>query len=134
MSRLVEDAACPSPFAQKVRKKAQFRPVADVVEMGDAFLVLIELPGLGRGDVTLEAHGNELAVFGDRNPPQDFSGGAFHVMERSYGCFARRFTLPLEIDPATVHASMKSGLLTVTVSKRPQNVQNKRITLSTDNE
>ena len=39
-------------------------------------------------------------------------------MERSYGCFARRFILPEDVDGMGVQAMMKSGLLHIRVPKR----------------
>ncbi len=132
MQRIVEDTACPSPFQDNGRKLARFRPAADVIEARDAFLVLVELPGLEREDVRLEVHGNELAVFGERQPPQDLAGAAFQVMERLYGCFSRRFELPVDIDAQAVVATMKSGLLQVRVPKRAARSLNRIIPVSVD--
>lgn len=118
MRRLSEDWVCASSFAHNASRPGQFRPVADMVEMADVFLILVELPGLSREDVHLEARGSELAVFGERKPPQGMAGATFLAMERSYGCFSRRFTLPVNVDPGAVRASMKSGLLRIEVPKR----------------
>ena len=132
MQRLVEDSACSSPFAENGRRLARFRPVADVIEVEDAFFVLVELPGLEREDVRLEVHGNELAVYGERRPPLNVEGAAFQVMERSYGCFSRRFELPEDIDDQAVAASMKSGLLHVRVPKLARRSVNRNIPISMD--
>jgi HSP20 family protein len=132
MQRLVEDSACSSSFVENGRRLARFRPVADVIEVEDAFLVLVELPGLERENVRLEVHGNELAVFGERQPPLNVEGAAFQVMERSYGCFSRRFELPEDIDDQAVAASMKAGLLQVRVPKRARRPVNRTIPISLD--
>ena len=132
MQRLVENSACASPFPESGRRMVRFRPVSDVIEVEDAFFVLVELPGLERDDVRLEVHGNELAVFGERQPPRNVEGAAFQVMERSYGCFSRRFELPEDIDDQAVSASMKSGLLQVRVPKRTRRPVNRTIPISMD--
>lgn len=132
MQRVIEHSVCPSPFVDNGRRIARFRPVADVIETEDAFFVLVELPGLERDEVRLEAHGNELGVFGERQPPLNLEGAAFQAMERSYGCFSRRFELPEDIDPAAVTASMKSGLLYVRVPKRARRIQNRTIPVIVD--
>jgi HSP20 family protein len=132
MQRVIEDSSCPSPFVDSGRRIARFRPVADVIEAEDAFFVLVELPGLERDDVRLEAHGNELAVFGERKPPVNLEGAVFQAMERSYGCFSRRFELPEDIEPLAVTASMKSGLLHVRVPKRVRRNQNRTIPVTVD--
>jgi HSP20 family protein len=117
MKRLAEDVSCPSPFTTSVRKITQFRPVADVIETEDSYLVLIELPGLDREDIFLEVLGNELSVYGERPVLAGLSNAAFEVMERSYGCFARRFSFARDIDPQAVRANMTAGLLRVVVPK-----------------
>jgi HSP20 family protein len=108
-------------------KPGQFQPVADVVETVDEFLILIELPGLSREEVHLEVRGNQLAVFGELKPPLGLTQASFQSMERSYGCFARRFVLPVHIDPGTVRARMKSGLLRIEVPKRIQPSGNRHV-------
>ena len=130
MKRLVEDSVCQSPLTAGVRRLGQFRPLADVVETDEGFLILVELPGLEREDVLLEVHGNELAVFGERKPPAELSGAVFHGMERSYGCFSRRFTLPMDLDPGAVEARMKSGLLHILVPRRPARPENRNISIT----
>jgi HSP20 family protein len=134
MKRLVEESVCPSPFSTAVKKMGQFRPLADVVETEDDVLILVELPGLEREDVSLEVHGNELAVFGERKPPVDLAGVAFQSMERSYGCFSRRFSLPMEIDPAAVEAKMRAGLLHILVPKRAPEPVNRTIAITFEEE
>lgn len=134
MKRLVEDSVCPSPFAEGLRRLRQFRPLADVVETADGFLIMVELPGLEREDVSLEVHGSELAIFGERKPPADLAGVAFQSMERSYGCFSRRFALPMEIDPPSVEARMRAGLLHVFVPKRVAKPENRTISITFEEE
>lgn len=132
MKRMVDECACPSPFTRNMRSVVQFRPVADVVETEEGFIILIELPGMSREEISLEVHGNELAVFGERKLPLDQSNVAFQVMERSYGCFARRFVLPVEVNSAGVDAVMKDGLLRVAVPKLPAQPRRRSILVVAD--
>lgn len=129
MARLVEDVACPSPFVSVSKRVAQFRPVADVLESENEFQILVELPGLEREDVSLEAQGNELVVFGERKLLRDAGDATFQVMERSYGCFARRFTFPMNVEGRDIRASMKAGLLLVAVPKRMPEPATRRVSI-----
>ncbi len=129
MKRLVEDFSCPSPFAPASKRVAQFRPVADVLESENEFQILIELPGLEREDVSLEAQGNEVVVFGERKQSRDAGDVVFQVMERSHGCFARRFTFPMDVEGRDIRASMKAGLLLVVVSKRAPEPATRRLSI-----
>ena len=40
-----------------------------------------------------------------------------HYMERSYGSFQRSYALPEHVDPATIKAACKDGILTITIPK-----------------
>lgn len=93
-------------------------PAADVLETEQEFLILLELPGLELTDVVVEAKAGDILVWGERRMERDQDQGTYHVLERSYGPFARRFTLPREADLASVRATLKDGLLTLAVGKR----------------
>lgn len=44
----------------------------------------------------------------------------FHRIERTSGAFERMMVLPFNIDPETVTADVKDGVLTVTIPKPPE--------------
>lgn len=132
MSRLVDNVACSSPFSRSAVKVARFRPVADVLEQDDAFVLLVELPGVELEDVVLEVHGAELVVYGERRFAFDSTKAAFHIMEGSYGCFGRQFVLPMDISASRVTASMRAGLLMVRVPKEPERPAKRTISVSVE--
>lgn len=94
------------------------RPAANVVESAAAFVIEVELPGVRREDVFLEAAGRELAVGGEVRREKDAEGSVYHVVERGFGRFLRRFTLPPGLDVQRASAVFADGLLVVTVPKR----------------
>ena len=95
--------------------------MADVVETADEFRVTLELPGVAREDVTVEARGRLLTIQGDRHFERETGGGLYQLLERSYGPFSRRFTLPKGVARSEIAAVMKDGLLVVTMPKiRPE--------------
>ena len=95
-------------------------PLADVVETQEAYFVELELPGLCRDDVTIQAQGDELVVRGERRPAATGSP-VFHRLERRYGPFARGFRFPEEVDPDRIRADFSDGLLRLEVPKvRPR--------------
>ena len=92
-------------------------PVADVLEGGDGFTILVELPGLTLDDVAVELRDGRLLVFGKR-PAARLSGEVrHHVVERPTGPFARTFTLGRSVRPDDIRATLKNGLLTITLKK-----------------
>jgi len=98
-----------------------WQPVADVVETAEDFRVVLELPGVSREDVSVEARGRFLVVEGRRAFARETEGGVYQVLERSYGPFCRRFALPKGVSRAEIAAVMKDGVLVVLVPKvRPE--------------
>ena len=59
-----------------------------------------------------------LSLKGERKFVQEKKEGGYHRTERSYGSFARYFSLPETVDPERVKADYKSGVLTVTLAKK----------------
>lgn len=106
---------CTPTTVQGTKRIAQFHPLTDVLETDEQLVIMVELPGLEREDVSLEVHGNELIVYGERKLPE--SSGAFQIMERSYGCFSRKIVLPSALAISSMEARMRAGLLTITVFK-----------------
>ena len=97
-----------------------WQPRADVFETDACWTIQVELPGLTLADVTLESTGQELLVFGERRFVKDVEGPSYHTLERSYGPFARRFSLPRGPEAGEIRAVLSDGLLTVTVCKKPK--------------
>ena len=107
-----------------------WQPVADVVETAGDFRVTLELSGVSREDVTVEARGRFLVIQGERRFEKEADGGLYQVLERSYGMFSRRFPLPKGVVRAEISAVMKDGLLVVIVPKvRPERLR-RRIPIS----
>jgi HSP20 family protein len=92
-------------------------PVADVLETEDAYLLELEIPGVGAGDFTVHADGSEIVVRGERRPATGSRPEAFHRVERRHGPFARGFRLPQDVDASAITARLADGVLQLTVPK-----------------
>jgi HSP20 family protein len=93
-------------------------PLADVYETADAFVVLIELPGLSQDDIEIQVDGEELTIRGERQMGASARPESFHRMERSYGLFSRSFRLTEDADPSRLTAQFKDGLLRLEAPKQ----------------
>ena len=93
----------------------------------DRGLVLeFELPGIPMGEIGLEITDGILEVKADRPKPE-------HEMsrnERYFGTLARAVKLPDDVDPETVDAVLKNGILTVSLDER-QGLKPKQIEIRT---
>ncbi len=94
-------------------------PAMDVEENDKEYLIKAELPEVRKEDVKVEMLNGVLTIEGVRRQEKEEQGRKFHKVERSYGKFVRRFTLPTAIDTARVQAEFKDGMLNVHLPKTP---------------
>lgn len=130
--RMVEDVVRLTPLASSSARRVQYRPVADVIEQEEGFVILVELPGVEREDISLEIHGKKIFVYGQRSFPINSTSVSFHTLEGAYGPFERQFVLPTIINASAVKAKFKAGLLMILVSKVPVASSRKTIVVNVD--
>ena len=59
-----------------------------------------------------------LSLKGQRKFESEKNEKGYHRIERSYGTFARYFSVPDTVDPEKIQAEYKAGVLTVTLPKK----------------
>jgi HSP20 family protein len=91
-------------------------PALNIWEDGDNLNAEAELPGLTMDQVEVYVVGNELTIRGQRHATAD-AKHEFHRRERGAGEFARTVTLPFEIDAQKVEATLRNGILNITLPK-----------------
>ena len=92
-----------------------FTPRADVSETEQEYVLDIELAGIRREDVTIEANGKQLVVTGELKDKE--REGRFHRKARRAGKFSYAVTLPRDVDREKIDATLEEGVLTVRVPK-----------------
>jgi HSP20 family protein len=95
-------------------------PALDVVEKQDAYLVLVELPGVNQSNVELTFEQNVLTISGTKSAHVDpATEGELRVYaaERVTGAFERAIRLPEFVDGDRIAADLQNGVLTVTIPK-----------------
>jgi HSP20 family protein len=95
-------------------------PPVDIYETEDAIILKAELPGVDPKDVEVRVEDNTLYLKGERKFEKEVKEQNYHRVERSYGSFARSFSLPNSISTDKVKAEFKDGLLTLTMPKREE--------------
>src|SRR5208282_480541 len=95
-------------------------PPVDIYENGDSLVLKAELPGVDPKDVEVRVEDNTLYLKGERKFEKEVKEQNYHRVERSYGSFARSFSLPNSISTDKVKAEFKDGLLTLTMPKREE--------------
>lgn len=104
-------------------------PALNIWEDGDVLHAEAEIPGVSQEDIEIYAVGNELTIKGTRKPGKG-EEAYYHRRERGIGEFTRTITLPVEIDTEKVQASLKDGVLSVTLPKAEE-AKPKKISVKT---
>jgi HSP20 family protein len=102
-------------------------PAADVTETDDAYLVEIELPGVGRKDLSVEVAGDQLQVSGEIVEKEKV--GWLRRRTRRVGRFSYQTLLPGGIDAEHISADLADGVLAVRVPKT-EAAKPRRITIN----
>jgi HSP20 family protein len=95
---------------------AGWKPLFDLVETSEDFILYAELPGVRRADVQLDSDGSSLELSGQRRPLGGERG--YLRLEGSYGPFKRRLELPEPVDATRIVARLRRGILEVVMPKR----------------
>jgi HSP20 family protein len=103
-------------------------PSVDVHEEDDRFVVRADVPGVEPKDIEVTAADGVLSIRGERRADKRANGSGFERVERVYGTFVRRFTLPETAQAENIKAKQVNGVLEVTIPKQPK-VQPKRVTV-----
>ena len=88
-------------------------PVVDIYSNGHDLVLKAELPDMKEEEIELTIDDNRLTLSGEKKLDAEVTEELFHRIERSYGAFARTFTLPPTVDASKVSAQYKAGVLTV---------------------
>jgi HSP20 family protein len=97
-----------------------FIPTFEVKESKDGFVFKADLPGVDEKDIDVSVSGDRITVGGKRESEQHEESDRFYAYERSYGTFNRSFTLPEDVNADAVQASLKDGVLTLMLPKKPE--------------
>ncbi|MBN9143672.1 MULTISPECIES: Hsp20/alpha crystallin family protein [unclassified Novosphingobium] len=92
-------------------------PVTEMVEKDGGYLLSVEMPGVPEKDISIELDNDVLTISGEKKAETETKEAGYIISERSYGAFRRRFTLPRDVDPASIEARMKDGVLKLEMKK-----------------
>ncbi|MEX0685882.1 MAG: Hsp20/alpha crystallin family protein [Balneolales bacterium] len=95
---------------------SRFNLDVDIIEEEKNIIILIDLPGISKKDITLALTDGKLLIEGTR--PRSFGDEInFLQQERMEGEFSRTIRLPSEADANSIKAKFTNGVLKVAISK-----------------
>ena len=113
---LQESGAQHPEVADGNNPRRAYIPRSDVYETDQAIVVVAEMPGVDESNVDITLEKNVLTItgkVGNENP----EGYRAILSEYGSGDFERRFALSQTVDRENISATVKNGILTLTLSK-----------------
>jgi HSP20 family protein len=108
-----------NPVYESVNRELTYGswPKVDIEEKESGYAIRADLPGLDKKDIAITVENGTLRIEGEKKEEHKVEKDRYYHLERSYGKFSRSFALPDEIDSGNIAASMKNGVLELTLPK-----------------
>jgi HSP20 family protein len=85
-------------------------PPINVFQQGDNILAIIELPGIEKDKLQIEAKEDTVRILGTKVTDYEDSA-SLHRRERNFGQFDRTISIPIKLDPDGIKADYRDGVL-----------------------
>lgn len=95
----------------------QWLPPMEISETPDAYIVSVELPGVKAEDIEVTLQDDVLTIKSKRERSKEQKDEVVHLVERSYGEFARSLCIPADVKVDAIEASYKDGVLEIRLPK-----------------
>jgi HSP20 family protein len=110
LDRLIQEVLA----ASETSGQSGWSPATDVVDLGHALLVQVEVAGVAPADLRVEVEGTTLRIHGRRRLTFPNPGRIrFHCLERQEGSFVRQVDIFEPVNFARATARLERGLLCV---------------------
>jgi len=108
---------------------SNWTPAVDIKEEDGRFVLKADIPGVEAKDIDVTMDDGVLTIKGERRHESEEDANGYKRVERSYGSFYRRFSLPDTANAEGITAQGKDGVLEVSIPKQ-EKVQPRKITVS----
>jgi HSP20 family protein len=103
-----EGARRGSPMGYTARESA-FPPI-NLFRKGDDFVAVVELPGIDKSKLDIQARNNFIRISGEKSG-NDPEGMGTRRRERLFGTFDRTIRVPVRVDADGIKAEYRDGIL-----------------------
>ena len=108
---------------------AEWAPAVDIKEDANRFVIHADIPGVKPEEIDISMEDGVLTIKGEKKSESKTEKEGYKRVERTYGSFYRRFSLPDTANADAISASSKHGVLEVVIPKR-EAVQPNKISVS----
>jgi len=109
LQRALEARTASDWLQSQTASQGPFPPI-NVFQQGDSIVAIVELPGVDKDNLQIEAKENTIRIAGKKaiDLPE---GVSVHRRERIFGDFDRTLSLPVQLDPDAIKAEYRDGIL-----------------------
>jgi len=91
-------------------------PPINIFQKGDDFVAVVELPGVEKSDLEIEAKENTIRIRGKKAVTYG-EHASVHRRERISGVFDRTLSVPIRIEPDRIKAEYRDGILALFIPR-----------------
>lgn len=102
------------------------QPRVDILDLGDAFQVVADMPGVQKEDFNIDLTPERVEINAESSKETERKGEEYTYRERGYASYRRVLDLPADVLPDKAEASFKNGVLELNLPKKePTEVEKK---------
>ena len=91
-------------------------PPINVFQQGDNLVAILEVPGVDKADLEIQAKDNAIRISGKKAIAYP-EGVSVHRRERLTGSFDRTITVPMQIEADAIKAEYRDGVLALFIPR-----------------
>jgi len=116
-----DDFFYPSAKEADTVSTPSWNPRVDIYDDDNNIVVKAEIPGVEKKDLVVDIKGRVLTLKGERSYDNEVKEDKYFRRETCFGQFQRSFTLPGDVDPESIKAEYKDGVLKIDIPKPEEN-------------
>lgn len=118
-----------SPSDGEGSRRLAWSPTVGVEESSEELLLTAEIPGMSIEDLEIEVENNVLTLKGEKKEErEEGEDRRYHLWERRHGAFNRTFTLPRTVKADKIAATLKNGVLFISMPKAAE-AKSRKVTI-----
>jgi len=118
-----------TPAKHQIKMKTSFgwEPPMDVFDTDTEFVVIMDIAGMNRKEISVFTDGNILRISGVRKDIIPEGRKQFHSLEIQVGPFQRLIGIPVPVEASSMSTHYSNGLLEVRLQKHLNDPRGRRI-------
>ncbi len=106
------------PYLPMVPEFSAREVYSDLVDEGSKYVVRAEVPGISKEKLDINVTSDAIEISGETSTEKKEKEANYLVRERSYSNIYKKLSFPEEVIPEKAEATVKDGVLEVSVAKK----------------